>query len=443
MTEFLSPSDPRFDAECVGYNLSVAHRPDLVVPASTVEDVIDGVRFAAERGLGIAVQATGHGPSLPADGGVLIRTSGLDAVEIDPVRRIARVGAGVRGGDLVRAAAAHGLAPVNGSSPEVGVIGYHLGGGVGILGRTLGWAVDHVRALDVVTADGAVRRASATEEPELFWALRGAGRGTLGVVVGMEVALHPISRLYGGGMHFAAEDVERALRAWAEWTQTVPEAMGTSALLIRMPDLPQLPDALRGRSVLHLRFAFTGSAEEGARLVQPFRDLDPATDTVAEMPYAEVGSIHAEPTAPVPFHGRNTVLASLAPAAISTLLRHAGPEAAAPYLVELRLLGGALARPAAVPSAIGRRDGAFVLYAGGAAHGDDAPALRSALAGLIGDMSPWSTGGVLASFLSGPAVTRAELATAYLPEDTARVERIKRAVDPHDLFRAHHGRADG
>lgn len=331
---------------------------------------------------------------------------------------------------------------MNGSSPEVGVVGYHLSGGLGILGRGFGWAVDHVLALDVVTADGEVRRASATEEPDLFWALRGAGRGTLGVVVAMEIALHPVSRLYGGGMHFAAEDAERALLAWAAWTEAAPEAMSTSALLIRMPDLPQLPDALRGRFVLHLRFAFTGSPEEGARLVAPFRQLGPVTDTVADMPYAEVGSIHAEPTSPVAFHARNTMLAALDPAAIATLLQHAGPDAAAPYLVELRLMGGALGRTASVPSALARRDGAFALYAGGAAHDDEAPALRSALARLIDDMTPWSTGGVLASFLSGPSVTRAELATAYLPTDVARVDRIKRAVDPHNLFRVHHGRAD-
>jgi hypothetical protein len=440
MTKFLTTADPGYDTERAGYNLSVEHEPDVVVPATSADDVVAAIRYATARGLGVAVQATGHGPSRSADGAVLINTSRMDGITIDPVARTARVEAGVRGGALVRAAAEHGLAPLNGSSPEVGVVSYHLGGGIGMLGRSLGWAVDHVRALEVVTADGMLRRATATEETELFWALRGGGKGTLGVVVALEIDLHPVSRLYGGGMHFAADSAERVLTTWAEWTRTAPEAMGSSVLLIRMPDLPALPDALRGRYVVHVRFAFTGSAEEGERQVRPFRDLGPVTDTVAEMPYSAVGSIHAEPTTPVPFHGRNTMLASLDAAGVAELLRHAGPSADAPYLVELRLMGGALARPGAVPSALARRDGEFVLYAGGVAEPDRAPAVRAALDRLLTALAPWGTGGVCVNFLSGPDVTAAQLATGYLPADVERLAAVKRAVDPGDVFRTHHGR---
>jgi hypothetical protein len=217
--------------------------------------------------------------------------------------------------------------------------------------------------------------------------------------------------------------------------------MGSSVLLIRMPDLPLLPDALRGRYVVHVRFAFTGSPEDGQRLVQPFRDLGPVSDTVADMPYSAVGSIHAEPTTPVPFHARNAMLASLDAAAVAELLRHAGPDADAPYLVELRLMGGALARPGAVPSALARRDGAFVLYAGAAAEPQRVPELREAYDRLFAAMAPWGTGGVCVNFLSGPDVTAAQLATGYLPGDVERLAAVKRAVDPGDVFRTHHGRA--
>lgn len=261
--------------------------------------------------MGVAVQATGHGPSRAADGQMLVNTSRLDSIEIDPRAHVARVGAGVRGGALVAAAAEHGLAPVNGSSPDVGVVSYHLGGGLGILGRALGWAVDHVRSLEIVTADGSLRRVSPSQEPELFWALRGGGKGTLGVVVTLEIDLHPISRIHGGGMHFIGDSAARALRSWAEWTRTAPEEMSSSALIVTMPNLSVIPEPLRGRRVVHLRFACTGTATEAERLVQPFRELAPVTDTVAEMAYADVGSIHAEPTTPVAFHARNIMLDSL------------------------------------------------------------------------------------------------------------------------------------
>lgn len=440
MTSFLTSMDPDYDTERTGYNRTVDHEPTVVVPAACVEDVVAAVHYATAHGLDVAVQATGHGPSRSADGAVLITTSRMDGITIDPLARTARIEAGVRGGALVRAAAEYGLAPLNGSSPEVGVISFHLGGGIGILGRSLGWAVDHVRALEVVTADGVLLRVTATEETELFWALRGGGKGTLGVVVALEIDLHPVARLYGGGMHFAAAGAERVLTTWAQWTQTVPEAMGSSALLIRMPDLPVLPEALRGRYLVHLRFAFTGSAAQGEQLVQPFRELGPVTDTVAGMPYSAVGSIHAEPTTPVPFHARNTMLASIDKAAVAELLRHAGPDAYAPYLIELRLMGGALSRPGAVPSALARRDGAFVLYAGAVAEPEQVPAVHAAYDRLFAAMAPWSTGGVCVNFLSGPDVTAAQLATGYLPGDVDRLAAIKRGVDPGDLFRTHHGR---
>src|SRR5690349_19116686 len=169
MTDYLTKTDAGYDTERLGYNLSVEHKPEVIVPAASVDDVIAAVRHATAHGLGVAVQATGHGPSRSADGQVLITTSRLDGITIDPRARTARVEAGVRGGALVRAAAEHGLAPLNGSSPEVGVVSYHLGGGLGILGRSLGWAVDHVRVVEIVTADASLRRVTAPSDPDLFW----------------------------------------------------------------------------------------------------------------------------------------------------------------------------------------------------------------------------------------------------------------------------------
>ncbi|MDR2999336.1 MAG: FAD-binding oxidoreductase [Microbacterium sp.] len=441
MTDYLNATDAEYDTARTGYNLAVEHHPAAIAVARTADDVVHAVREARTRGLGVAVLATGHGPSRPADGQLLINTSAMKGITIDPAMRWARVEAGVRGGELVQAAAIHGLAPLSGSSPEVGVVSYHLGGGLSLLGRSLGWAVDHVRAIEVVTADGALRRTTPDTEPDLFWALRGGGKCTLGVVTALEIDLHPIARLYGGGMHFAADRVEEALTLWADWTRTVPEQMASSALLIRMPDIPFLPEPLRGRYVMHLRIVFTGSAEDGERLIAPFRALGPVTDTVTEMPYSAVGTIHAEPTTPVAFHARNRMLRTLDADAVQALLQHAGADADAPFLLELRHTGGALSRPAERASALRRRDGEFVLYAGGAAEADAAPALQARLAELLAAVEPWATGGVAVNFLSGPDVTAEELSSGYLPEDLVRLARIKREYDPENMFRTHHGLA--
>ncbi len=260
--------------------------------------------------------------------------------------------------------------------------------------------------MDVITADGQLRRVTAQQEADLFWALRGGGKGRFGIVVAMEIDLYPVTRLHGGGMHFSAEMTAEVLHTYAAWAATAPEQMGSSVLLMRMPDIDGVPAQLRGRFLSHLRFAYTGTADEGERLVRPFRDLRPLTDTVAEMPYRDVGTIHGESTTPVAFHARNSILATLDTDAVETLLRHAGPAAGAPYLVELRHLGGALARPSTVPNALGRRDGQFCLYSGAAANTDEVGPLCSSLARLHDAMAPWRHGQPAAcASTSSPAQT--------------------------------------
>lgn len=236
-------------------------------------------------------------------------------------------------------------------------------------------------------------------------------------------------------MHFSAEATAEVLHTYATWAATAPENMGSSVLLIRMPDVPGVPAQLRGRFVSHVRFAYTGTADDGERLVRPFRDIGPLTDTVAEMPYSDVGTIHNEPTTPAAFHARNSTLGTLDTGAVETLLRHAGPDAGAPYLVELRHLGGALSRPSALPNALGRRDGHFCLYSGAVADANQVEPLRSALTRLHDAMSPWGTGGACLNFLAGPDVTGDQTRSAYPPHDLARLEDIKRTVDPTNTFR--------
>jgi hypothetical protein len=432
----LEPGRDGFDAELAGYNRLVAHRPGLVVGATGAADMIAAVRHAAAFSLPVAVQATGHGPSVPADGAVFISTRRMTGVRVDPATRTVRIEAGVRWGQVVHEAAVHGLAPLNGSAPDVGAISYVLGGGVPMLGRRFGYAADHVHQIDVVTADGELRQVSTEREPDLFWALLGS-KGNHGLVVSLEMTLFPVAGLHGGGMYFDADATPGVLRHYSSWVETVPEEMGSSVLLIAMPDLPALPALLRGKYVSHVRFAWSGAPDEGERWIRPFREFGPLHDTVRDMPYREVGSIHAEPTDPVPFLGRNTMIRRLDAGAVEVLLELAGADAAAPYLVEIRHFGGALARAPRVANAIGKRDGAFCVYTGSVVAPGRLAELRSAQAVLHDRLKPWATG-VCINFLSGPDVTHDELRSGYLPTDFERLVQLKRQYDPHNLFRINH-----
>lgn len=434
----LRPGDDGYDLERSGYNQLVVHSPAVIVGATGAADVVAAVNAAREEGLPVAVQATGHGVSIPADDAVFINTRRMAGVEIDPTAQIARIEAGVRGRQLVPEAAAHGLAPLNGSAPEVGVVSYMLGGGIAMMGRRFGFAADHVREIDVVTADGQLRTVSVNDEPDLFWALRG-GKGNFGVVTAMEFDLVPVERLYGGGLWFGADTASDALHAYSDWIREVPDEMGSSVLLIELPDIPFIPEPTRGRYIAHVRIAYSGPTDQGEQLVQPLRDVAPALlDTVQDMPYSEVGSIHSEPTDPVPFYSRNTMLSDFDHNAVETLLDAAGPDSKAPYLVELRHLGGALARPALVPNAIGRRDAQLVLYSGSVVSPGEQDTVRAAQRALHEALSPWGTGGVCLNFLTGPDITLDDLRSAYLPDDFARLTELKRRYDPDNMFRINH-----
>jgi FAD/FMN-containing dehydrogenase len=432
------PGDAGYDAERTGFNLAVDHRPQIVVGATGPDDVVAAVEHAATAGVGIAVQATGHGPSVAADGDVLVSTRRMDGVRVDPATRTARIEAGARWEHVLPEAAEHGLAPLNGSSPGVGAVGYTLGGGIGPLGRRYGYACDHVRRFDVVTADGRLREVSADREPDLFWALRG-GKGNFGVVVAMEIGLVPVQRLFGGGLYFAAEATADILHAYADWTRDLPDEMSSSVLLIRFPDHPALPEPLRDRFITHVRVAHCGPPEEGRRLVEPLRDVGPRLmDTLAEIPYTTVGSIHNDQTTPVAAYDRNSLLGGLDSTAVDALLASVGPEAKTALIVELRHLGGAYSRPPSVPSAVGGRDAAFSLFSASILQPDGFAEARRAHETLHAAMRPWSTGATALNFLGIDDATPDRVRTAFAQDDYARLAELKAVYDPGNLFRVNH-----
>ncbi len=254
--------DPAATAETAGFNTAVTHRPAVVVAASSAADVVAAVRHANDEGLPLAVQATGHGASAPADGTVFVSTKRMQGVRVDPVAQVARVEAGVRWREVIDAAVPHGLAPLSGSSSGVGVVGYTLGGGMGHLARRHGFAADHVRSVELVTAEGDLRTVTAESDPELFWAVRG-GQSRFGIVSALEFDLVPVPEFFGGALFFGAAAIEDVLHAFAAWAPTMPEEVTTSVALLRLPPVEDVPPPLRGVVSLALRFGFTGSPGAG------------------------------------------------------------------------------------------------------------------------------------------------------------------------------------
>ncbi|MGC0332003.1 FAD/FMN-containing dehydrogenase [Streptomyces sp. SAI-170] len=353
----LRPGDDGYEAELAGFQTGFAQRPDAVFAAASASDVAAAVRYAARRGLPVRVQATGHGLPGAREGGVLVTTRRMKGVTVDPATRTARIEAGVRWGEVVTAAAPHGLAPLNGSAPSVGAVSYTLGGGLGILARQFGYAADHVHALEVVTGDGEPRR--VTQESELYWGLLGGGH-TLGIVTALETGLVPVARLYGGALAFDGGEVEPAevLRAYEAWTRTVPDGLTSSFAAVPYPDVPALPERLRGRYVLSVRVAYTGA--DGERIVAPLRELGPVlADSLREMPYAESHTIHSDPDFPHTYYGDSAVVSELDVERAAEVLRLTGPGAPLMGVVQVNHLGGALSRPA--PNAVPHREGRFLV----------------------------------------------------------------------------------
>jgi FAD/FMN-containing dehydrogenase len=430
----LVPGDDGYADEVAPFNLAMTPRPAVVVGATCAADIASAVRFATGRGLPVGVQATGHGAVAPMEGGLLVSTRRMTTVRIDPPARTATIGAGVRWRDVIPPAAVHGLAPLNGSSPGVGAVGYIVGGGLPVMGRTFGFAADRVRAFEVVTADGSIHSADVEHEPELFWALRG-GKGNVGIVTELVTDLVPVRRLYGGGLFYPGSAAPAVLAAYREWTATVPDTMSSSLALLRLPPTPEVPEPLRGQFVVHLRVAFVGDTTDGERLVAPMRSAAPVLiDAVFDMPYTDVGSIHRDPEGPLPVYDRGTLLRELSPDAIQALLAVAGPDVDTPLTIVQQIhLGGALAAAPAVPSAIGARDAAFAVYVVGALAPPVAAAVPAAAEAAMIALRPYSTGGTLVNFHGAPG-DAADRARPWPPTTYSRLRRAKATYDPGNVF---------
>ncbi len=432
----LTAGDAAYDQARMGFNLNFLPQPALIVVAQNARDVAEAVRYARAAGLGIAVQATGHGTSRLADGALLINMAQMNHATVDAARQTAYIEGGAKWQAVLPAAVEAGLAPLLGSSPEVGAVGYTLGGGFGWLARKYGMSSDSVLWFDVVTADGQLIRASASEHSDLFWALRGGG-GSFGIVVGMQIKLYPVATLHAGNLYYPAEMAKEVFLRYREWIKHAPDELTSSIALFNYPPFPQVPEPLRGKSFVQVRGAYAGAPEDGAALLKYWLDWQqPALNMWGTMPFSMVETISNDPKDPSPAAVSGAWMRELTDEAIDTLINRVLPQDGPPALIfaELRHAGGAIARVDKHASAYSNRDAQHLLEMVAFSPTPEAyTAVTAYQMQLKRELAPALTGGQYLNFLEGEEKW-AKTAGAYLPENYLRLQAIKAQYDPQNVF---------
>ena len=430
------PGDPGWDRARQAWNLAVDQQPAAVATVASVRDVQTVLTVSRRVGLRVAAQSTGHNASPMGDlaDTILLSLSEMRDVLVDPSTRIARVEGGAQWSDVTSAAAQYGLAALAGSSGDVGVAGYTLGGGVSWLARSHGLALNHVRAFEVVTADGSVRRVDAQSEPDLFWALRGGG-GSFAVVTAIEFALFPIGEVYAGALFFPLERARQVLNAWARWTDNAPAEVTSIGRLIRFPAIPELPPQLSGKSYAVVEAVTTLDPADADALLAPLRALGPSDDTFTITPVERLDQLNMDPPAPTPIYGDGWLQTELSVEAVEAIVQAAGPEVDPPLLaVDLRHLGAAVT-PGRGGGAVDGLSGAFLGFAVGVTpEPASVPPARAAVARLMDSLAPWREERSYLNFAEQPS----DGSSFFDPATWARLRAIKAAVDPDDLIRSNH-----
>ena len=436
-TPLLFPASPGWDEARKAWDLAVDQHPAAIALPESVADVAAAVGFARRHGLRVATQGTGHNaaPLGPLGDTVLVKTHRMRQVRIDPDARTARAQAGAVWADVVGPAAKHGLAALAGSSPNVGVVGYTLGGGMGWLGRAYGLSASNVESFEAVTADGRLVRADACTEPDLFWALRGGG-GSFAVVTAVGLRLFGVTEVYAGLLWWPIDAAASVLHAWQELTAGgLPDELTTTFRFLRFPDVPDVPEPVRGRAFAVVDAIHLGTPAEADALLAPLRKLRPVTDTVQMISMPALSHLHMDPEHPVPGMGDGIMLADLPAEAVTRLLGAAGPGTGSPLGVELRHVGGEMKRARPGNGALAAVDAEYALFAAAAAPTPQAvPAIGHQVAAVLSAMSPWAAA---QTYLNLTETSR-DPATFWTPQAYDRLRRIKAAVDPADLIRANH-----
>ena len=413
------PDSADFDEVHRPWNRAIDQDVLAVVEAADVADISNLVRFARAQGISIATQPSGHGATGRAAGAILLRTTLLNSIAIDPSRRTASIGSGTKAGALQRAAADHGMTGLPGSSPVVTVAGVALGGGLSWFGRSFGWVGDNIRAFDVVDAEGQARRVTADADPDLFWALRGAG-SELVIVTGLEVQLHEAPKVFGGRQLWPVAHAREVAEVYRSMTASAPDHLNLWLELLSFPGADPM---------VAIDSTYLGAEAEARSLMAATDELPtPLSDTRAPMSVADLGTITAEPTDPVPGSSRAELLTALDDSALDALLE----SPIDPLLsVQVRHLGGALARATDNPH--GPLSEPFSVYMFGLPITEEAAESITKKQADLARALP-TTGRKPVTFLN-PSES---LADALPEESLLRLRRLKEERDPGGIFRGNY-----
>ncbi len=435
--QVITPEDPGYDEARLAWNRRVEQHPAVIVVAASAQDVVTAVTFARQHNLGVAVQGTGHGNVRPADDCLLILTREMTGVTVDPDAQTAMVEAGVKWGAVLAKAQQHGLAPLLGSSPTVGAVGYTLGGGLGWLGRKYGLSADNVVAFELVTADGQLRRAATDENSDLFWGLRGGG-GNLGIVTAMTIRLFPVTQVYAGNLFYPAHMAEDVFRHYRAWIAVAPDELTSSVLIMNFPPIPDLPEFLRGQTFAIVRGCFCGLIAEGEALLRHWRNWQPPLiDDFKTIPFSAAATISNDPVDPMPGFTSGAWLRDLSDEAIDAIVRYAaGLDGPSPLVfAEVRHAGGAIKRMGRETAVYGNRDAALVLSLVGVAPTPEAHQHLVSYTGQLKEViRPYLTGGVYMNFLEG-IESQQRIRDGLAANGYERLAALKAQVDPDNLLR--------
>ena len=425
--------DADYDVARLAWNLAIDQRPAAVVRPTTTQEVVDAVRAAVAAGFRIAPQSTGHGAGALAatdlSDVVLVSLAGLRGATVDAEARTATVLGGSHWNDVLAVSGPLGLTGIHGSAGDVSVVGYCLNGGVSFYGRQHGIGANAVRAVELVTAEGNLVRASAEESPDLFWAVRG-GSGAFGVVTSIEIDLLPYADVFAGMLLWDASHASAVAHAWAQWTVSVPETATTSLRVMHFPPMPELPPFLSGRSLVIIDGAILETDEDAMAFLEPLRALAPEMDTFARMPASALVEVHMDPPTPAPALTAHALLDELPAEAVDGFVAAAATPGL--FIAELRHTGGALARSPEHGGAIATLDGAYIVAGISIVPVPEAlPLAEVAVAAVVAAVAPWLGEALALTFVDGPADLAATFGAAG-----PRLAELKARFDPNNVFAA-------